>query len=302
MTVKGKVVLVTGAARGMGREYVKGFLKEGAKIIATDMSWSPSGASSDDIDFFDEIKGHPDVLADVMDVTIPSHIKRVYQAAMERFGTVDVMINNAGTRQRDLYPPHGLITILESDVGDWRKMFDTHVFGNLQVIQTFVQPMIEQKHGSIINICSGMIQNQTGTSGEGSYQPAKAALYTMTMYLAHELKPYNIAANVLLPGHTRTSGSDEQEEGRFEIRARLGQLRGPAVSRRVRPDNVVPPALFLAEQDASGTTGELINALRWNQEHELGGFETWGYERDLEAMRAAGLDVTNQYGPPREAR
>ena len=288
MSVEGKVVLVTGAARGMGREYVRGFLKEGAKVVATDLSWMPSGASSDDYDFSEELRDNPNVLTDIMDITIEAHVKRVYQAAMDRFGTVDVMVNNAGMRQRDLYPPHGSITVLETEVNDWQRMFDTHVFGTLRVIKQFVQPMLEQKRGSIINVCSGQINNQQGVSREGAYQPAKAALATMTIYLSHELKPYNIAANVLLPGHTRSTGSDEQEAARAEIRARLGDQRAGQPPRRVRPDNVIPLSLYLAEQDASGTTGQMISALQWNQEHELGGYETWGYEPDVEAAKAAG--------------
>src|SRR6266540_1885410 len=107
MAVNGKVVLVTGAARGMGREYVRGFLKEGAKVVATDMSWDPTGVSNDDFRFADEIRDNPNVLVEVMDNTIDSHVKRVYQGAIDRFGTVDVILNNAGTRQRDLYVPHG---------------------------------------------------------------------------------------------------------------------------------------------------------------------------------------------------
>jgi NAD(P)-dependent dehydrogenase (short-subunit alcohol dehydrogenase family) len=288
MSVEGKVVLVTGAARGMGREYTRAFLKEGAKVIATDLSWQPSGASSDDYDFAAEIDGNPNVMTDVMDITLQAHIDRVYERAMEQFGTIDVIVNNAGMRQRDIYPPHGSVTILETDVNDWQRLFDTHVFGTLRVVKRFTQPMLEQRHGSIINICSGMIQNQTGTSREGAYQPAKAALAVMTIYLATELKPYNIAANVLLPGHTRTTGSDEQEVGRREIRERLGGAGSGYTPLRVRPDNAVPLALFLAEQDADGTTGQMISALQWNKEHELGGIETWGYEPDVEAARAAG--------------
>ena len=95
MSIEGKVVLVTGAARGMGREYVRAFLKEGAKVIATDKSWAPTGVSNDDIDFRAEIGDAPSVLAETMDVTIDSHVNAVYQAAMDKFGTVDVIINMA---------------------------------------------------------------------------------------------------------------------------------------------------------------------------------------------------------------
>lgn len=285
MPVSDLVVLVTGAARGMGREYVRAFLREGARVIATDASWTPSGVSSDEIDFREELNGNPNVLVERMDITIDSHIKRVYETAMARFGTVDVMINNAGLRARDLYPPIGNRPIIETELGDWWRMFDTHVFGTFRVVKTFVQPMIAQRRGSIINVCSG---GGGGASLEGPYQPAKAAEVMMTVFLANELKPYNIAANALLPGFTRTTGTDEQTAAREEIWARNNPDK-PYLVRRLRPDSVVPLALHLAEQDASGVTGETINVLEWNRQNELGGFETWGYEPDVEAARRAGL-------------
>jgi NAD(P)-dependent dehydrogenase (short-subunit alcohol dehydrogenase family) len=284
MAISGLVVLVTGAARGMGREYVRGFLKEGAKVIATDTSWTPSGVSGDGFDFREELKGEPNVLLERMDITIDSHIKRVYHAAIARFGTVDVILNNAGLRARDLYPPIGNCAIIETELGDWWRMFDTHVFGTFRVIKAFVQPMIAQKRGSIINVCSG---GGGGTSLERPYQPAKAAEVVMTMFLANELKPYNIAANVLFPGFTRTTGTDEQTAAREEVWARNNPGK-PYPVRRLRPDSVVPLALHLAEQDGIGVTGETFNVLAWNQANELGGFETWGYEPDVEAARQAG--------------
>ncbi len=284
MSISGLVVLVTGAARGMGREYVRGFLEEGAKIIATDSSWSPTGVSNDDYRFLDEIKDEPNVLAEVMDITIDSHIKRVFEAAMARFGTVDVMINNAGLRARDLYPPIGNRPIVETELGDWWRMFDTHVFGTFRVVKTFVQPMIAQRRGSIINVCSG---GGNGASLEGPYQPAKAAQVMMTIFLANELRQYNIAANVLLPAGTRTTGSDEQTAARAEVRARREPGK-PYLTRRLQAESVVPLGLYLAGQDGNGVSGETFEVLRWNQENELGGFETWGYGPDVEAARSAG--------------
>ena len=109
MSVAGKVVLITGAARGMGREMTRAFIKEGAMVVATDLSWVPTGVSNDDFDFKAEIEDEPNVLIAAMDVTLQSHVDAVYQNAMERFGTIDVIIANGGTRQRDLYlETHGL--------------------------------------------------------------------------------------------------------------------------------------------------------------------------------------------------
>lgn len=284
MPVKDRVVLVTGGARGMGREYVRGFLREGAKVVATDMSWAPSGASSDDYQFLDEIQGNGNVLAEVMDITIDSQVKHVYRAAMDKFGTIDVIINNAGTRQRNLYPPHGSVTTLETEVGDWQRMFDTHVFGTLRVIKEFTQPMLANHRGSIISVSSGGYNASRPDSREMPYQSAKAALVTMTLYLAHELKPHNIAANVLLPGHTRTTGSDEQEAMRQQMRSRTAAA-GAQTWRpmRLNPDHVVPLALFFAEQDAEGTTGQVISAPQWNQQNGRGGMEDWAYAPDKES-------------------
>ena len=284
MAVQDLVVLVTGAARGMGREYVRGFLHAGAKVIATDLSWAPTGVSNDDIAFLDELQGNEHVLTEVMDITIDSHVRRVYQAALDRFGTVDVIVNNAGLRQRDLYPPHGSVTTLETEVGDWQKMFDTHVFGTLRVIKQFTLPMLAKRRGSLINVSSGGYNASRPDSREMPYQAAKGALVTMTLYLAHELKPHNIAANVLLPGHTRSTGSDEQEVLRREIRARTAAPGTPVRrSLRLNPDHVVPLALFLAAQDTSGVTGQILSALQWNEEHGFGGTDRWGYVPDLEA-------------------
>jgi NAD(P)-dependent dehydrogenase (short-subunit alcohol dehydrogenase family) len=299
MSVEGKVVLITGAARGMGREMTRAFIKEGARVIATDLSWTPTGVSNDDYDFRAEIEGDENVLVGVMDVTLQSHVDAIYDKAIERFGTIDVIIANGGTRQRDLYlDTHGSIGILDTDVSEWEKMFGTHVFGNLRLIKKFVQPMLEKQRGSIITVASSQVLNAHGAgqgeatgyglSREGSYQPAKLAMSSMTIYLSQELKASNIAANVLLPGHTATTGSDEQETVRNEIRQRSGQARPDWTPRRVRADNVVPLALFLAEQDASGVTGQWLSAMAYNEEHGLGGFETWGYEPDVAAAKARG--------------
>jgi NAD(P)-dependent dehydrogenase (short-subunit alcohol dehydrogenase family) len=304
MSVEGKVVVITGGARGMGREIVRGFIKEGAMVVATDVSWVPSGYSNDTEDFYAEIKDNPNVLAATMDITIPAHVDWVYRQTIEKFGTVDVLICNGGTRQRDLYlDTHGSVTVLETEVADWERMFATHVFGNLRVIKRFIEPMIEKGRGSIITSASGQILNahpaatadenarpglRFGLSREGPYQPAKMALGAMCLYLAEELRGTNIAVNVLLPGHTATTGSDEQEAVRNAIRQRMSPTGATFIPRRVRADNVVPLALHLAEQDAEGITGRWIAAMDWNQENGFGGFETWGVAEDIAALQAAG--------------
>jgi 1,1a-dihydroxy-1-hydro-9-fluorenone dehydrogenase len=207
---------------------------------------------------------------------------------MQRFGTVDVLLNNAGLRQRNLYPPSGAITVLETEIGDWQRMIDTHVYGALRTIKAFAPAMIAKRRGSIINVGSGGSLGQNPATMEQPYKAAKAALISMSMYLAHEVKPHNVAVNVLLPGGTRSTGSDEQQAGRNELRSALSDGEMSWTGLRVNADHVVPLALHLAEQDASTQTGEILAAMTWNQENGLGGIETWGYAPDVEAARAAG--------------
>jgi NAD(P)-dependent dehydrogenase (short-subunit alcohol dehydrogenase family) len=97
---------------------------------------------------------------------------------------------------------------------------------------------------------------------------SKAALANMTLYLADEIKEYNIAGNVVVPGHTRTTGFEEQNRARLARGAALGP-------RPMVPEHIVPIVLHLAKQDASTITGNIFDVMTWNIEHGLGGPEKW---------------------------
>jgi 1,1a-dihydroxy-1-hydro-9-fluorenone dehydrogenase len=254
----------------MGAAYVRGFLAEGAKVVAADISWNGVEAFRAEV----EAAGG---LPLVMDVTDSRAIAAAYAAVIERFGTVNVLVNNAGMRQRDLYPPHGRVTTLETSDADWERMFAVNVFGALKVTRRFIQPMLERRRGSIINVCSsGILAHSHGgaytalrpNSREMPYMASKAALATMCFYLADEVKAQNVAVNLILPGHTRTTGSDEQAR----LRAAMGATN---TAKMLVPEHVVPLVLYLATQDASQVTGRLFDVVQWNLEHGLGGRERW---------------------------
>jgi 1,1a-dihydroxy-1-hydro-9-fluorenone dehydrogenase len=263
--LKGRVVVITGGARGMGRAYTDAFLAAGAKVVATDRSWEgvtpPKG----------------DLLALDMDVTVEAQIDKAYQATLERFGTVDVLIGNAAMRQRDLFPPTGRVTTLETKDSDWEKSFAVNVFGALKVIRRFIKPMLDKKRGSIVSVVSsGILHHSQGggyaalrpNSREMPYQSSKAALATMSFYLADEVKDRNVAVNIVVPGHTRTTGFDEQNRARLAMGGRPGPI--PVV-----PEHMVPLVMHLAAQDAQGMTGRMFDVMTWNIEHGLGGHDTW---------------------------
>src|SRR5258706_11844250 len=97
--LKDRIVVITGAARGMGEAYARAFAKAGAKLVATDRSWKGAEAFAQELG--------KDVFMLDMDVTDGAQIDRAFEQVMQRFGTVDVLINNAAMRQRDLFPPSG---------------------------------------------------------------------------------------------------------------------------------------------------------------------------------------------------
>ena len=192
---------------------------------------------------------------------------------------MDVLINNAALRQRELFPPSGRTTTLETTDADWQKSFGVNIFGALKVTRRFIRPMIEQQRGSIVNtVSSGILNFSQGgafsalrpNSQEMPYQSSKAALATLSFYLADEVRANNVAVNVVIPGHTRTTGFDEQNIARFKAGGKhVGPL--PLV-----PEHMVPLALHLATQDAAGgVTGKMFDVMTWNLEHGLGGTERW---------------------------
>jgi NAD(P)-dependent dehydrogenase (short-subunit alcohol dehydrogenase family) len=297
--LEGKVVAITGAARGMGRAFTQAFLAQGAKVAAMDLSWEPSGFSSDRDDaFLKELRSRPDdVLVLDADVTNDAQLDAAYEATIAKWGTCDVLMNDAAMRQRILFPPTGRITTLETSDEDWRRSFEVNVFGALKVTRRFIKPMLAQKKGSVMSIISsGALHHSMGgaymglrpNSREMPYQSTKAALLTLMFYLADEIANENVAVNVLVPAHTRTTGFDEQNIARREMG--LANRNAPPP---LRPEHIVPLALFLAEQDVStGVTGKCFDTVTWNIEHGLGKPEAW-YDMDgasvseNDALRAA---------------
>jgi 3-oxoacyl-[acyl-carrier protein] reductase len=264
MTLEDRVVVVTGGARGIGRALVEGFLEAGSKVVAIDQSWDGESAFGDEI----VKRGGLTLAADVRD---DDSIGRAYDDTMAAFGTVDVLVNNAGLRQRNMVP-WMYVNTLELDIDKWQFMIDVNILGPLRVTKQFVTPMLKQRSGSIINV--GSSTGDMALAGMQPYAMSKAALKNWTLSLAKELADSNIAVNVFSPGMSWTTGSGEAQD---EQRRVLGMTTFPPA---YRPESCVPLVLLLAQQDARFTGQWIPDVIEWNLLHGLGGHDVWVHVRE----------------------
>lgn len=288
-TINGRVVVITGGARGIGMVMSEALMRAGATVVAVDKSWNGADAFRARL----EAAGG---LAIEADITSDADLDAAYDAVISKYKTVDVLMNNAALVSETLYPPTGHINTLDTKDKDWEDMFRVNVFGTVKVTRRFVQPMRKQGRGSIINVVSsGVLAGATGGgyfgarpwTAEMPYQATKAAVTVLGFYLGEELRKEGIAVNSVMPGHTRASWFDDT--------ARAYQKGGIVYfNRPVVAEHMVPVTLFLAAQGGqSGVNGRLYSVAEWNYDHGYGDQAAWqDYElpSELDEMYA-GLEA-----------
>jgi NAD(P)-dependent dehydrogenase (short-subunit alcohol dehydrogenase family) len=257
-TFHGKVVAITGAARGIGEALVREFIRQGAQVVALDRSWDGTSALHAEI-------VRAGSLALSCDITSDAQVDAAYAQAIGRFGRIDVLINNAAMRQRDFYPATGASAVLDTEDHHWERMYQVNVVGSLKVIRRFIQPMLRERTGSIINVsANGSLTHAAGpgvSTGNHPgllnqpYDATKAAFTSLSFYLAEEVKASNVAVNIVFPGPTRTTGSEDMTQGRERLGLKMSLLD---------PSHVLPVCLFLAGETAATTTGRAFDVVPWN--------------------------------------
>ena len=247
--MNGMVAVVTGASRGLGRAIAKEYAREGASVVICARSQSPTGLDGTLEETATDIRNAGgDVLAIDCDVTEESQIDAMVRRALDRYGKIDVLFNNAGAMVLGA-------SILEIDPARWDQVMRVNANGPYLCSRAVLPAMMEQRRGSIINIGSRMATDP-GLGGGVLYSASKAAVHMFSLCLADEVRDYNIAVNILSPGSLRSEGSAAIPWTRRDWHE------------RVDPSAVGPCAVYLAMQDASSFTGQL--ALR----AEFG--TTWG--------------------------
>lgn len=232
--VAGKVVLVTGGARGIGQVLTERFHAEGSRVVALD------------VDFGDESAPHGEYTALRCDVSDEASVQQAVGEVVDRFGAVDVLVNNAGINVE------GLVSDLEPE--QWRRAFEVNVTGTFLMSRAVIPTMKRQHSGRIINAAS--FAAIVPSVGSAAYAASKAAVVQLTRVLASELGPWDVTVNAYAPGMipTAMNGFADLPE---PAQARL--LDTLSLRRWGRAEDVADLVCFLASDAARYITGTLVD-------------------------------------------
>ena len=235
-SLEGKVALVTGASRGIGKAIAEQLVSQGATVIGT--ATSQNGADNISAYLGNNGKGFE------LNVTNNDSIAALFDAIKTDFGGVDILVNNAGITRDNL--------MMRMKDNEWDDIIDTNLTSLFKITKAVMRPMMKNRHGRIINI--GSVVGSMGNAGQVNYATAKAGLLGFTKSLAKEVASRGITVNAIAPGFIDTDMTkeltDEQKEGIFsQVPAnRLGQ-----------PEEIASTVGFLASAAAGYINGETIH-------------------------------------------
>jgi NAD(P)-dependent dehydrogenase (short-subunit alcohol dehydrogenase family) len=240
----GKVAIVTGGARGIGRHYSQALAEAGAQVMIADIA--------DGKDVADAIaaKFGADMAARVVtDVSDEAQVKRLVAQTIERFGQVDVLVNNAA-----LYARLTPVKATEIDVALWDQVMAVNVRGSFLMVKHVVPHMQARRSGKIINIASGAAYK--GIPHMLHYVTSKGAIVSFTRALSRELGDFGIAVNTLAPGLILSDTGIENTAHHDEMRVPVRNSR--AFKRDAYPEDLLGALVFLASSDSDFITGQTI--------------------------------------------
>jgi 3-oxoacyl-[acyl-carrier protein] reductase len=233
----GKVAVVTGASRGIGRAIAERFAQQGATVVA--VARGDNAAAT--VAAITERGGRAEALG--VDVTDRRALEKVPGAVMEKHGRLDIIVSNAGITRDQL--------LMRMKREEWDAVLDTNLTAAFTLTQAAMRPMIRQRGGRIIAVSS--VVGQAGNAGQANYAASKAGLIGFAKALAREVASRAITVNVIAPGlidtdMTRALG--EQEHGDWATQIPLGRLG--------TVDDVAAAACFLASDEAAYITGHVL--------------------------------------------
>lgn len=239
MKLKDKVALVTGAGSGIGRSCALWLAEEGADVVITDLNLPAAERVAQEV----RGKGRRALVVRA-DVADSDQVADLVQQATKEFGRVEILINNAGHAQ-----PKPFTELTEAD---WDRMIAVHLKGTFNCTQAVIKGMISRRWGRIISIAS--TAGLTGTPNHIHYSAAKAGIIGFTKALAKDMAPLGITLNAVAPGIIETpilSGVPEELKQLYISRTPVGRMG--------RPEDIAAVVAFLATEDASFITGQVIS-------------------------------------------
>jgi 3-oxoacyl-[acyl-carrier protein] reductase len=238
-SLKDKVAVVTGASQGIGRDTALALAEAGAKVAVAARNEGKLVALAQEI----AAKGG-EAFAVKMDVADAEQIKAGFKAILEKFGRLDILVNNAAIT-RD-----GLAMRMKLD--DWEAVLRTNLTGAHLCIQQAIMPMIRAKAGRIINISS--VVARSGNAGQANYVAAKAGLIGLTKAIAMEIASRNITVNAVAPGFVETPMTDVlSEKVKEELKTRI------PLGRMGSGRDIAAAIVFLASDEAGYITGHVLD-------------------------------------------
>ncbi|MFV0512127.1 MAG: SDR family NAD(P)-dependent oxidoreductase [Jhaorihella sp.] len=237
--LEGRVAVITGAARGIGAGIAQAFVREGMKVVIGDVSPSVTSTA-------ERLSGNGgETFGVIADVTQQKDCDAMAAAAVDRFGRLDVLVNNAG------FPKDSYISKMSE--GDWDSVVDVIMKGAFLCTRACIPHMIGARFGRIISISS---RAHLGNPGQANYSAAKAGLIGFTRAMALESGKFNVTANVIAPGFIKTEG--------IAALPHYDQIAERAIAATPLPrvgdvDDIASAATFLASERAGYITGETLH-------------------------------------------
>jgi 2-hydroxycyclohexanecarboxyl-CoA dehydrogenase len=243
--MQGKVALVTGGARGIGRGIVRALAAAGASVAIADLRAELAEQTAAEVS---RDTATP-VMAVKADVTNLVEVQETTERVLQTFGKIDALVNNAGWDE--------LKPFLQTTPDFWEKIIAINYRSVLNTCYAVLPHMVSRKAGAVVSISSDA--GRVGSTGEAVYAGTKAAIIAFSRTLAREHARDNIRVNVVCPGPTQTPLVEEMQQQEFGSRV-LGRIEQYVPLRRLgKPEDIAPMAVFLASDAAGFITGQVIS-------------------------------------------
>ncbi|NYE05230.1 3-oxoacyl-[acyl-carrier protein] reductase [Bacillus niacini] len=240
MTLEGKVALVTGASRGIGREIALELARHGANVA---VNYAGSEGKANEV--VDEIKAMgKEAFAIKCDVSNSEEVAEMVKETVDRFGKLDILVNNAGITKDNL--------LMRMKEEEWDDVININLKGVFLCTKAVTRQMMKQRVGRIINITS--VVGVSGNPGQANYVAAKSGVIGLTKTTAKELASRNITVNAIAPGFIKTDMTDKLSE---DVKGEM--LKQIPLARLGEPKDIAKMTAFLASDDASYITGQTLH-------------------------------------------